>query len=218
MGSLPGLYLITDRKAAGPRGLVPALEAAFRGGVTLAQLREKDLPASKLLDLAKEAVKVARLNGARLLVNDRTDIALAAGADGVHLTSKSYSPVHARALLGKDKLIGVSTHSIEEALRAEEDGADFVTFGPVFHTPSKEGMGAPLGTDELRKAAQRLSIPVYGLGGVGPNNIEKVISTGANAALISAIMADDDPEKAASSLLAAIERLKRTTRSPDDTD
>jgi len=215
---LPSLYLITDRKAAGPKGLVPTLEAAFKAGVTLAQLREKDLPATELLALAKEAVAAARRHGARLLVNDRTDIAVLAGADGVHLTSKSYSPVHARALLGKEGLIGVSTHSVEEALRAEEDGADFVTFGPVFHTPSKEGMGAPLGTDALTAAAHRLSIPVYGLGGVGPDNIEDVISTDANAALISAIMADDVPERAASVLLAAIERLKRTTRSPDDTD
>lgn len=215
---LPGLYLITDRLAAGAKGLVPALEAAFRGGVTLAQLREKDLPARELLVLAKQAVTIARGHGAKLLVNDRTDIALLAGADGVHLTSKSYSPIHARKLLGKGSLIGVSTHSIEEALKAEEDGADFVTFGPVFHTPSKEGMGAPLGTAELRKAVRRLSIPVYGLGGIGPDNIGEVISTGANAALISAVMAAGDPEKAASVLLAAIERLKRTTRSPDDTD
>jgi len=216
--ALGRVYLITDRKAAGTKGLLPALEAAFRGGVDLAQLREKDLPARELLALAKEAVVVARRLGAKLLVNDRADIALLAGADGVHLTSKSYSSVHARRLLGKDRLIGVSTHSIEEAVRAEKDGADFVTFGPVFHTPSKDGMGAPVGIDRLKEAAQRLSIPVYGLGGVGPGNIEDVISTGANAALISAVMANDDPEKAASTLLAAIERLKRTTRSPDDTD
>lgn len=215
---LPSLYLITDPKAAGARGLIQTLEAAFRGGVTLAQLREKDLSARELLALAKEAVAIARRYKAKLLINDRADVALLAGADGVHLTSKSYSPIHARALLGKDRLIGVSTHSVEEALKAEKDGADFVTFGPVFYTPSKKDMGAPLGTGKLREAAQRLSIPVYGLGGIGSGNIKEVISTGANAALISAVMADNDPEKAASGLLAAIERLKRTTRSPDDTD
>ena len=99
---------------------------------------------------------------------------------------------------------GVSTHSLEEALAAQEDGADFVTFGPVFHTASKAGMGEPLGLDKLRKAADKLSIPVYGLGGIDESNIKEVATQGASVALITAIMASNDPGSAAQKLLDAI--------------
>ena len=204
MAELPSLYLITDRKAAGAKGLSATLEAAFKAGVRLAQLREKDLGAKEFLALAIELKTIAARYGARLLINDRVDIALLAGADGVHLTSKSYSPEEARSLLGARRLIGVSTHSLEEALAAQEDGADFVTFGPVFHTATKAGMGEPLGLDRLREAARKLSIPVYGLGGIDERNIKEVVRQGAYVALITAIMASDDPGSAAQRLLAAI--------------
>ncbi|MCC6503292.1 MAG: thiamine phosphate synthase [Deltaproteobacteria bacterium] len=201
---LPCLYLITDRTASCAKGLLPTLEAAFKGGVKLVQLREKDLPARELLSLAIEVKALAALYGARLLINDRVDIALLAAADGVHLTSKSYSPKEARSLLGTGRLIGVSTHSVEEALKAQEDGADFVTFGPVFHTASKAGMGEPVGIDRLREAAQKLSIPVFGLGGIDESNIKEVATQGASVALITAIMASNDPGSAAQKLLDAI--------------
>ncbi len=203
----PALYLITDRSLARPAGgLIPMLEEAFRGGVRLVQLREKDLPARELLSLAREVKALAGAYGARLLVNERADVALLSGADGVHLTSTGYSPKEARRLLGEKVLIGVSTHSIEEALKAEAEGADFVTFGPVFQTPSKAGMGGALGLEKLREAVQRLSIPVYGLGGIGPSNIGQTAATGASVALISAIMASGRPREAACGLLAAIEK------------
>ena len=212
MAALKSLYLITDRKASGTRGLLSTVEASFKGGVRLVQLREKDLCAKELLSLAIELKTLATRYGARLLVNDRADIAVLSGADGVHLTSTSYSPKEARSLLGENRLIGISTHSIEEAL------ADFITFGPVFHTPSKSGMGAPLGIDRLREAAQRLSIPVFGLGGIDESNAKEVAAAGASAALISAIMASGDPQQAAFNLLAAIESAKQITRSGHDTD
>lgn len=210
--AVPSLYLITDRKAAGPRGLLSTVEAAFKGGVTLVQLREKDLSAKELLSLAIELKTLAARYKARLLINDRIDIALLANADGVHLTSTSYSPKEARKLLGNKALMGVSTHSLEEALRAQDDGADFVTFGPVFHTPSKAGMGGPLGIDRLKEAAQKLSIPVFGLGGIDESNIKAVAAAGARVALISAIMASSDPERAALNLLAAIESANHKER------
>ena len=212
MGLLPSLYLITDKKAALAKRLPAKLEAAFKAGVRLAQLREKDLCAKELLSLAIELKDLARLYGARLLINDRVDIALLAGADGVHLTSRSYSPKEARSLLGAGKLIGVSTHSLEEALAAQEDGADFVTFVPVFPTASKAGMGEPLGLDRLREAADKLSIPVYGLGGIDESNITEVVGQGASVALIAAIMASNNPGSAAQRLLAAIESSKQITR------
>jgi thiamine-phosphate pyrophosphorylase len=214
--ALPSLYLITDRKASGTRGLLSTVEASFKGGVRLVQLREKDLSAKELLSLSIELRTLARQYRARVLINDRVDIALLANADGVHLTSKSYSPKEARSLLGEDRLIGVSTHSLEEALRAQEGGADFVTFGPAFHTASKAGMGEPLGIERLIEAAQKLSIPVFGLGGIDESNIKTVAASGARVALISAIMASGDPEKSALNLLAAIEA--QITRSGHDTD
>ena len=218
MAALKSLYLITDRKASGPGGLLPTVEASFKGGVRLVQLREKDLSAKELLSLAIELKTLATRYGARLLVNDRADIAVLSWADGVHLTSTSYSPKEARSLLGKNRLIGVSTHSLEEASAAEKDGADFVTFGPVFHTPSKSGMGDPLGIGSLKEAAQKLSIPVFGLGGIGMSNVKEVAATGASVALISAIMTNSDPEQAATSILAVIESAKQITRSGHDTD
>lgn len=218
MGSLPSLYLITGRKASGESGLIRTVAASFKGGVRLVQLREKDLSARELLSLAIELKTLAVRYKARLLINDRVDVALLSEADGVHLTSTSYSPKEARGLLGENRLIGVSTHSLEEALAAEKDGADFITFGPVFHTPSKAGMGAPLGIDQLKEVAQKLSIPVFGLGGIDESNVKEVAATGASVALISAIMASNDPKKAALNLLAAIESAKQITRSGHDTD
>lgn len=215
---VPSLYLITDRKAAGPRGLLSTVEAAFKGGVRLVQFREKDLSAKELLSLAIELKTLAVRYDAKIIINDRVDIALLADADGVHLTSTSYSPKEARGLLGENRLIGVSTHSLEEALAAEADGADFITFGPVFHTPSKADMGGPLGIDKLKEAGQKLSIPVFGLGGIDESNVKTVAAAGASVALISAIMASSDPEQAALNLLAAIESAKQITRSGHDTD
>lgn len=212
--AIPGLYLITDRKAAsGP--LLDVLEDALLGGVRLVQLREKDLSARELLSLSIEMAALAHKCGARLLINDRADIALLSGADGVHLTSKSYSPKEARRLLGDKALIGVSTHCIEEALKAEAEGADFVTFGPVFHTPSKAGMGEPLGLTKLREAVQRLSIPVFGLGGINEKNMADVAATGASVAMISAIMASTQPRWAAERILETLGTAE--TRRENDT-
>lgn len=201
---LPGLYLITDRKAALKAPFMAMLEAALEGGVRLVQLREKDLSAKELLSLSIDAAALAHRFNAKLLINDRADIALISGADGVHLTSRSYSPGEARLLLGDKALIGASTHGIEEALRAESDGADFVTFGPVFHTPSKAGMGEPLGLSMLKQAAERLSIPVFGLGGVNEENAKAVAATGSSVAMISAIMESPEPRKAAERILETI--------------
>lgn len=200
--ALPGLYLITDGRAAdNARRTLDVLEAALRGGVRLVQLREKGLTAKELLSLAADAAGLVHRYGGRLLVNDRADIARLAGADGVHLTSKSYPACEARALLGEGALIGVSTHSVDEAVKAEAEGADFVTFGPVFFTPSKAGMGAPVGAARLREAVESLRIPVFGLGGINETNMNEVAATKASAAVISAIMASAEPEEAAKRII-----------------
>ncbi|HBG46796.1 MAG TPA: thiamine phosphate synthase [Deltaproteobacteria bacterium] len=209
---LPKLYLITDRSACASGAFLSTVEAALRGGVKLVQLREKDLSARELLGLANELRELTRAWGARLLINDRADIAMLCGADGVHLTSISYPASSARELLGKEGIIGVSTHSVKEARLAESQGADFVTFGPVYHTPSKAMYGEPLGVEELEKAVRALSIPVYALGGINIENIGEAASTGAYAALIRALLSCVDAEGAARELLTGMQAIDKEIR------
>ena len=184
------LYVITDRK------LFPALcnmyfaiESVLDAGATVIQLREKDLPARELLDMAFWMRELTNEYGAKLFINDRVDVALSVGADGVHLGRNSM-PAHAvRKTWGDKLLIGVSTHSIEEALEAERDGADFITLGPIYETPSKLKYGRPLGTDIIRGVKSRISIPVIAVGGIKLDRIKEVTEAGAaGVAVISAIL------------------------------
>lgn len=190
---LPPLYLITDRLQTRGKSLTYVIEQALDGGVRMVQLREKDLPARDLLDLAAELKELTLKYGAKLLVNDRIDVVLAVDADGVHLPSRSFSVEDARLLLGESKIIGFSAHSLHEAKEAEREGADFVTFSPVYFTPSKVACGEPQGLEKLEEAAGALGIPVYGLGGIKIHNIKEVIRSGAHGvALISAIIGAED--------------------------
>src|SRR2546422_2704351 len=146
------LYLVTDRHQARGRSLQDVVSAALRAGVRAIQLREKDLPTRPLLALARELTDLARSYGARVLVNDRADVCLAAGSDGTHLPATGLRPAAARRLLGPDRLIGASAHSADEAARAETDGADFIVLGPIFTMPSKRAFGPPIGLGELERA------------------------------------------------------------------
>jgi len=200
------LYLITDRRLASGMDLLSAVERALSGGVRAVQLREKDLGGRELLELARKVRALATRYGAKLLVNDRVDVAIAAGADGVHLGGDSIPPREARRLLGPGKLIGCSTHGPEQLAAAEAGGADFAVFGPVYHTPSKAPYGPPLGIDALRRACAAASIPVFALGGIGAGNLNEVIAAGADGiSLISAVLAAKDPAKAATEINQRLE-------------
>lgn len=204
------LYLITDRKQVRNGNLPDTVEKALQGGVRAVQLREKDLSSRDLYDLSLELRRLTRLYNARLLINDRIDIALAVDADGVHLPENSIPADQARKLLTPSKLIGVSCHNLTGAQTAQENGADFITFGPVFHTPSKGVYGEPVGLDKLSEAALNLSLPVFALGGVKTGNIPEVIACGAyGVAMISGILAAENPMYAASAL---IESLKNSVK------
>jgi thiamine-phosphate pyrophosphorylase len=157
------LYVVTDRQLTGGRPLRLVVEAALRGGARAFQLREKDLSPRELYPLALEMRQLTRAYGARLLINDRVDVALAVDADGVHLTTTSLPASIARRVLGPGRLLGVSTHTLAEAQAAAEEGADFLVFGPVFFTPSKAPYGEPVGLDALR--AVRVH-PFWRLGGL----------------------------------------------------
>ena len=187
------LYLITDRRRA-PGPLVECVRRCVEAGVEAVQLREKDLGDRELYELGCALAAACRAAGARFLVNDRADLARAVEAHGVHLTRTSYGPADARRILGPDALVGVSTHSLEQALEAQAAGADFVTFGPVFDTPSKRAYGPPVGLEELGRAAAALRIPVLALGGIGPDRVDAVRAAGAHGvAAISALLSGPDP-------------------------
>jgi len=191
------LYLITDRKLFGSsEKMLQAIEKALEGGVRAVQLREKDLRTRELLALAYNMRNVTKRYGAKLFINDRVDIALAVDADGVHL-GRASMPVHAARRASDGSLtIGVSTHSVDEAAQAQEDGADFITLGPVYETPSKMQYGKPIGIHVLKVAAGDLSLPVYAIGGIGIDSINEVLQQGAyGIALISAILAAKNVRK-----------------------
>jgi thiamine-phosphate pyrophosphorylase len=196
------LYLITDRTQTKGRDLLWLIEQALDAGVKAIQLREKDLAGRDLFSLAEKASQLCRNYGSSLFVNDRLDIALAVNAAGVQLGNASVPIALARQLLGAQKMIGVSTHSFNEALEAQRQGADFVLFGPVYFTPSKAAYGAPQGLDKLKEIVGKISLPVYAIGGIKLENILDLRSMGVSGvALISAIMSSDAPKQATSDLL-----------------
>ncbi|MBI5233289.1 MAG: thiamine phosphate synthase [Deltaproteobacteria bacterium] len=189
MAGMNGVYLVTDRKVVGAKTLEHAIKEALECGVRAIQLREKDMETRGLLNLARRLREITSGYNALFIVNDRPDIALLTGADGVHLGQHSFSPADIRPLLGNKKLIGVSTHTLKEALEASRNGADFITFGPVYATASKMPYGAPVGVAALKEVCERVSLPVYSIGGIDKNNIKEVMAAGAaGVSLIRAIL------------------------------
>lgn len=204
------LYLITDRMNGRGRELPLVVEEALKGGVRAVQLREKDLSSRDLYETAYELRKLTARYGARLIINDRIDIALAVEADGAHLGTGSIPFHRARRLLGDKRLLGISCHNRISAITAQEKGADFITFGPVFHTPSKAAYGDPVGVDRLGDITHLLRIPVFALGGVNRDNAPRTIAAGARGiALISALMAAENPREEAQALLALLPAMQR---------
>ncbi|GFO61646.1 putative thiamine-phosphate synthase [Geomonas silvestris] len=203
------LYLITSRAETLGRGLEYVVEEALRGGVRAVQLREKDLTSKELYETAYELRRVTARHGAKLFINDRVDVALAVDADGVHIGASSLPIYKVRRLLGEKKLIGVSCHNQVQAITAQELGADFITFGPVYFTPSKAAYGDPVGNDLLGTVAEMLQIPVFALGGITPENCTEVLGCGVHGiALISALMSAPEPRDAARTLLSLLPHLE----------
>jgi thiamine-phosphate pyrophosphorylase len=200
----PRVYLVTDPSAG--RGLVARTGAALRDlppGVAAVQLRARGATGKELLELARALRPVVSEAGQFLLVNDRVDVMLSAGADGVHLPSAGIPPGEARRLVGNGRLVGVSCHSAADVDRARKGGADFATFGPLFDTPSKRGYGEPVGLDRLREVA-RLGLPLVGLGGVDVENARRVVEAGASGlAAIRAWLEAEDPAGVVRRLLDA---------------
>lgn len=202
MRRIEGVYVVTDRRLTGGRDLAEVVERALAGGAAAVQLREKDLPAHELFRLALRLVPLVRRAGALLIVNDRLDVALAAGADGVHLGGASLSPEVVRRLVGRRLLIGASVHSLDEAVAAARAGADYLICGNVFPTASKPGR-AGCGVDLLAGVCRAVRVPVFAIGGICPGNAAAVAATGAaGLAVMSGVMAAADPGAAVRELHA----------------
>lgn len=191
---LPIIYAITSGKANSPEEILRLVQAAVDAEVPLCQIREKALGGRALYDLVTRAVEITSGTGTRLLVNDRADIAQAAGADGVHLTTQSLPPEVVRQTCGPEFLIGVSTHSREEARAAQQAGADFVVFGPIFETESKLAFGEPQGLEKLKELTSELrEFPVLAIGGVTLDNVGACFKAGASG--VAAIRLLNDAER-----------------------
>jgi len=197
------LFLITDRKFFNATCyLYLAFEAALDAGIKAVQLRERDLSTKELFDMAVWLRELTREYGALLFINDRVDVALSVSADGVHL-GNSCLPVKAvREIAGDKLIIGVSAHSVDEALEAEKAGADFLTFGPLYETPSKIKYGIPVGIDSLNNVKSRVKIPVFAVGGIKPDKVKELRAAGADGiAVISAILTAKDIGKTTETFL-----------------
>jgi thiamine-phosphate pyrophosphorylase len=196
--ALPFLCVITDE------GLCPVTTArkALEGGASMIQLRNKTASCSQLLSWGCEIREMCRIHGALFIMNDRIDVALASSADGVHLGQLDIPVKAARKMLGGKLIIGVSASSPAEAFQAQQDGADYIGFGHIFPTSSKEKSYAPVGTEMLEKTASILSIPLIAIGGIDAGNASSVISAGASGiAVISAVTRADSPAEAANNLV-----------------
>jgi thiamine-phosphate pyrophosphorylase len=205
---LPGLYPITDRRLS---GLTHAEQVArlCEGGARVVQLREKHLPAREFYAEASEALRVARSFGATLIVNDRADVALLVGADGVHLGQDDMPPGAARLILGEGKIVGFSTHGVEQASEAARLPVDYVAIGPVFDTSSKENPDPVVGLEGVRRVREAIgSVPLVAIGGITAETAPSVLAAGADSvAVIGALVATSDPAEITRRTRALLARL-----------
>ena len=207
----PSLYVILDRTGSAGRDLDGLLEAALAGGCRMVQLREKMWPSGRLLPVAERLRVRCTAAGATFIVNDRVDLALAVGADGVHLGQEDLPARLARPLLRPGMILGVSTHDVAQARAAQADGADYVAVGAMFPTASKPDFQL-VGPALIRKLRPEVRVPLIGIGGITPGNVHEVIAAGADGvAVISAVGAAEDPRAAVERFLGIIRGARGLT-------
>lgn len=199
------LCLVADVEAAGEKYIISALEKAVEGGVTLVQLRAKQLKTHEFFELSLKARETTKKKNIPLIINDRVDIAFSCKADGVHLGQDDLPLSAARRILGKKNLIGVSVNTVKEAEEAERGEADYLGVGPVFFTQTKEDLRPTLGIEGLREIRKRVSIPILAIGGINAEHAREIIEAGADGvAVVSAILASENIIKATQELAQAI--------------
>jgi len=207
------LYLVTDPELHKGYPVLEQVRLALEGGVKLIQLREKELATGLFVDLARKALEMTRTAGAFLIINDRVDVALAANADGVHVGQGDMNLKDARRLLGRNKIIGVSVRSAEEARQVEASGADYIAASGVFTTDTKRDVGEALGRDSLRVIREAASLPLIAIGGIKIENCAEVIKAGADGvAVITGITMSDDISATCRAFIDEIERASSKVR------
>ncbi len=203
------LYLVTDRAMAGERSLETVVIEAVQGGVTAVQLREKDMATRDFIRCAVELKKRLTALDVPLIINDRVDVALAVGADGVHLGQRDMPYEQAREILGKEALIGLSVETIEQAEQANRLDVDYIGLSPVFTTPTKTDVETSLGLDGVRRICDITRHPTVAIGGINRDTITDVLGAGAEGiAVVSAIMASESPREAARELAEIIRKYR----------
>lgn len=199
------LTLVTDRRQTPDRDLVAVVGDCLAAGLRAVQVRERDLSGAELATLCRRLRDATRVVGALLVVNDRVDVALAVGADGVQRTAASLPVTDIRAVADKRLQVGASVHSLAEAVEAEGDGADWIVFGPIYDTPSKRAYGPPQGLAALARVARSVRVPVIAIGGITVERVREVWDAGAHGvAVISAILAAASPADATRAFLDAL--------------
>ncbi len=207
------LYVITDESLSKGLSHVEIARRAIAGGADAIQLRDKSMSGKDLMQAAKELRTITKNAGVAFIVNDRLDVALLCGADGVHLGQDDLPAKLVRTIVPEGFILGVSARTVEEAVLAEQEGADYIGLGPICDTSSKDDAGNGCGFNVISEVKRQVSIPVIAIGGLGPANAEKAIIAGADGlAVISAVVSQDDIAKAASILKFMIVKAKESKR------
>lgn len=201
------LYAVTDRAWTGKMSLYEQVEAALQGGATCVQLREKHLDRETFLQEARDLVQLCHRYGVPFIVNDEVDIAVECGADGVHVGQEDMKAADVRAKVGPQMMIGVSAHTVEEALEAVKNGADYLGVGAVFSTSTKTDVSV-LSMETLRAICNAVKVPVVAIGGISEHNLMQLSGSGVDGvAVVSAIFAAEDPKAAAQKLRALSDKM-----------
>lgn len=202
------LYLVTNSdKFDSEDAFLDAIASALKGGVDILQLREKNMSAKKIIELGRKIKLLCSEYNTTFVVNDRIDIAAVLEADGVHLGQDDLDVKSAREILGENIIVGVSTHAPEQALKAVEDGADYIGVGPVFATPTKEGR-IPVGLDYVKWASKNIDLPAFAIGGIDEENVEQVLKAGAKRiAVVRAIINEKSPQSAAEKFYSKLNKI-----------
>lgn len=204
------LYVITDAKLSRGRSHLEVAQAAIEGGASIIQFRDKEMSTRQLVETARKIKELTDEASIPLIINDRLDVALAVDADGVHVGQDDMPAALARQLIGPHKILGVSASTVEEALQAEREGADYVSASPVFTTPTKPDAPPPTGLEGLRAIVEAVNLPVIAIGGINEKNAAEVIEAGAQGiAVISAVISAPDIVAAARHLRETVEAARK---------
>ena len=204
------LYIITDQRISHGRSHLEVAEAAIAGGATIIQFRDKEMKDAEALEVCREIHKLTSKKVIPFIINDRVEVAKALDAEGVHLGQEDAPLNFARKVLDKDKIIGISVETVEEALKAAEGGADYLGVGPIYPTATKPDAGSALGIFRLKEIKDSVNIPVVAIGGINEDNLDEVLKAGADGvAVISAVVSSPDITEACQRLKNKIESIKK---------